>query len=299
MKKIVCGILALVLLLGMTSCGGSGEHYQLYFADADGKALVTETAKIPDDGVFKKKVTSAVEKLLAGPENVQHTRVIPEGTELLGLDILNGEVYVNFSQEFSYNENRTKTLLAIYSVVGTLCGIDGVKSVTVAVNGKRLRYASDNEEMRELTMNNVITDDEIGKNQTAVITLYFVSPERNSLVTEERTVDIKDNETVEKTVVAELLKGPKQKGEKCFPAEMKLLSIETKDKICYVNFSKEFLTVPEEEIRLAAYSVVNTVTNLRQADFVQFLIEGEKSEGIGTLSLAEPFSYNKTVTDDR
>ncbi|MDO5478584.1 MAG: GerMN domain-containing protein, partial [Clostridia bacterium] len=132
---------------------------------------------------------------------------------------------------------------------------------------------------------------------TVVLELYFANEEKTALISEKRMLDIKDNETAEKTAIGELMKGPAAKGVKLITEDIKVLSIETKDKFCYVNLSKEFLSLPAENSDLCIYSIVNTLTRLPEISSVQFLVEGEKAEKIGDTVMSEPFTYNEDLVD--
>ena len=80
---------------------------------------------------------------------------------MLGLRLEEKTVTVNLSQEFERTENHTKRLMAIYSVVNTLCALDGIGNVQILVNGRKMKYTATDEEIGILSMNNVITADDI------------------------------------------------------------------------------------------------------------------------------------------
>ena len=290
-------MLLTVLVITSSGCGIKTEKHTAYFASGDGKSLVTERVKIEENLNPEAKAKALMEKLLDGPYRAEHKKAIPENTALLGLRLEEKTVTVNLSQEFERTENHTKRLLAIYSVVNTLCALDGIGNVQILVNGRKMKYTASDEEIGVLSMNNVITADEIGRNQTVVLELYFANEEKNALISEKRMLDIKDNETAEKTAIAELMKGPVAGGTKLITEDIKVLSIETKEQYCYVNFSKEFLSLPAENSNLCVYSIVNTLTRLPEISWVQFLVEGERAEKIGDTILTEPFGYNSSLVD--
>ncbi|ACX52586.1 Lipoprotein LpqB, GerMN domain protein [Ammonifex degensii KC4] len=115
------------------------------------------------------------------------------------------------------------------------------------------------------------------------VTLYFADKEAQYLIPEEREVKIEE-QPLERVVVEELLKGPTN-SKLCptIPKGTRLLSLEVKDGIAYVNFSREFkLNHPggsAAEI-MTLYSVVNSLARLGTVDKVQFLLEGQKKESI-------------------
>lgn len=295
MKKVISVILVLCISLTFAACKKQKTEYSLYFASSDKRGLVEEKIKDEKKSSLEESARFLIKKLLAGPSTSDKTGIIPEGTNIIDISVRKNIAHVNFSQEFEKNKDSAQRLLSLYSVVNTLCSLDGVSKVQILVNGRPIKNEANKEDIGLLSMNNVIKTDEIRRNQTAVAELYFASSDKDNLVLEKRMIDLKDNETIEKTVIAELIKGPERTGKRLIPSNVKLLSVEAKDKICYVNFSKEFGEISQKNSLLAIYSVVNTIIKLGQSDGVQFLIEGEKVANINNISLVDPLYYNKVI----
>lgn len=126
------------------------------------------------------------------------------------------------------------------------------------------------------------------------ITLYFGDRQAMYLIPEEREV-VKGNQTLEKVVLNELIKGP-QNPElvRTIPEGTKLLSAEVIDSIAYVDFSEEFKTrhwggSAGETFTL--YSVINSLAELGGIQKVQFLLEGEKMDTLaGHIDTTEPMA---------
>lgn len=140
------------------------------------------------------------------------------------------------------------------------------------------------------------TEPQVG--QPVVLTLYFGNQDASGVAPEERTVT-RRAEPMEELIIRELIKGPRTDLNKTIPDGTKLLSIEVKDAVAYVNFSKEFQTnhwggSAGETITL--YSVVNSLTELSYIDSVQFLIEGKKVESLaGHWSIDEPIERDESL----
>ena len=292
MKRILAFLLMAAMVLSFAGCGDSKEKHSVYFSSSDKKGFAEEKIVLDSNLSIEDKAKALVKRLIDGPLKAENMRAVPENTALLGLRIESKTATVNFSQGFEKTADATTNLLAIYSVVNTLCSMDGINKVQILVNGRKIKYTATEEEIGALSMNNVILADEIGRNQTTVLELYFANEDKTALIGEKRMVDIKDNETVEKAAISELLKGPGARGEKLLTTDFKVLSIEIKDKQCYINFSKEFMLLPQENAELSVFSIVNTLTKLPSISSVQILIEGEKAEQLGKVALTEPFMYN-------
>ncbi|SHJ82706.1 GerMN domain-containing protein [Paramaledivibacter caminithermalis] len=132
---------------------------------------------------------------------------------------------------------------------------------------------------------------------TSTFKLYFI--DKDELAIENRSVTTKDI-AFEKVIVEELINGPRNKTLlPTIPPSTKLLSIETIDKICYVNFSKDYVENQNwEEIgeNLIIWSIVNSLTQLDYIQKVQILVEGEKIQfSHDEYSLNQPFSRNEEL----
>ena len=128
--------------------------------------------------------------------------------------------------------------------------------------------------------------------ETITFTLYFADQEAMYLQGEERTVT--KGGSIAELMINELIKGPESPGLLAtIPKETKLLSLEIKNGVAYVNFSKEIKTNHwggSAGETMTVFSVVNTLGQLPEIKKIQFLIEGEKQEAIwGHYYTLEPF----------
>ncbi|WP_427339460.1 GerMN domain-containing protein [Caloranaerobacter sp. DY30410] len=112
------------------------------------------------------------------------------------------------------------------------------------------------------------------------ITLYFPDKDLNYLVPEIREVDIR-NYPIEKIVIEELLKGPRNEQlTNLIPSGTRLISTDIIGEVIYLNFSKELIKegLSEKEEALVLYSIINSAAQIENVDKVQILIEGEARE---------------------
>jgi germination protein M len=111
----------------------------LYFPDDQAMYLEREerTVEAAEGETYE---TLAVRALIEGPAVEGHGVSIPEGTELLSLEVTDGVAYVNFSEEFVTNHwgGSTGEIMTIYSVVNTLTESPDVTAVVFLVEGEKL-----------------------------------------------------------------------------------------------------------------------------------------------------------------
>ncbi len=268
----------------------------LYFGNADGTDLAEEQLSVKD--IAPDKVPGYVmEQLLAGPKKQENSRVIRAGTSLLGLDVDKGSATVNLSREF-YNEEGIMDVLASASIVKSLCSVRGIGMVKILIEGAELSL-DDGRTISEMKDNDLVFDADALMQDESNITLYFSDAEASGLMREIRRVKVPKGESMEKIIVSELIRGPqKEKMYRTIPQDTKIRSVETKDGVCFVNLSSEFIskhsggTAAEE---LTVYSIVNSLTELSNVERVQFLIEGEKKDVFIHMVFNEPIARDVSL----
>lgn len=302
MKKIIAFLLAFVMVFSLSACAPKEEkvteEISLYFAGKSSSNLIYEKYEIVNAKSKKESVEKTMEALLAGPKNKENNRVIREGTKLISTSVDNmGKATVNLSREF-YNESNVYDILSASSIVKSLCSINGIESVTILVESMPL-VSPTGEELGSLSEKDLVFDITATEQNEVNVKLYFSDNEAMYFVKENRKINVPTGESAEKLIVAELIKGPtKEKAIKSIPTETKIRSVETKDGICFVNLSNEFITKHSggsSAEYMTIYSIVNSLTELSHIDKVQFLIEGEKKDTLVHFTLNEPFERDEAM----
>lgn len=259
----------------------------LYFLDTETKSkLVVEQRKVKIESGTEGLIT-LVELLISGPQNVDAVNAIPPKTTVISLVQEHDVVTVNFSREY-HGPTIAEDLLAASTVVNTLCERSGVSKVVILVDGQELMPSQNN----ALNSTDIVVEGAKNNPDNIDITVYIPNASGAGLVAEHRSILQKNKEPLAKLAIAELIKEPENKSAaRLIPAEAKLLSVETKANVCFVNFSKEFT---EKHVAggvselLCIYSIVNTVTSIGDIDRVQFLVDGKKVNSFGGVAIDEP-----------
>lgn len=111
---------------------------QVYFVDSEAMYLEPEEVAIVKDD--RSQAELLVERLIAGPTDAGHGVVIPDGTTLLSLEIVDGIAYVNFSKEVKTNHwgGSTGENMTIFSVVNTLTQLPEIEQVQFLLEGEKV-----------------------------------------------------------------------------------------------------------------------------------------------------------------
>ena len=137
--------------------------------------------------------------------------------------------------------------------------------------------------------------------RNTVVSLYFQNKETKELQIETRLIDSKEllkNPHIK--LINLILEGPNTESlESTVPQETKLISAVLEGDCLVVNLSKEFIDNHNGgstgEI-MTIYGIVNSLTELKDIDSVEFKIEGEfKSEFKGHLIFNEAFERNEDI----
>lgn len=303
-KKITAVVLLFAIII-VSGCSNNSpvsvENYDysdqnkasVYYLNEDENNLVKRDISIKDQ---ENVLYFLMEKVIENPGEEGIKSAIRTGTKCIWVKAEKNLVSVNLSKEF-YNEKNMSDILSIGAIVKTLCSLKGVDSINIFIENNPLTN-SDGEEMGILRDSDFVFDADSLESDEEYITLYFSDENGENLIAEVRKIKVPKGEVMEKLVVSELLEGPEnEKNLQVIPSGTKIISVETKEGVCFVNFSKEFITKhpggTSAEI-MTVYSIVNSLTELSNVNKVQFLIDGEIKELFNHLMINEPLERDTT-----
>ena len=159
-----------------------------------------------------------------------------------------------------------------------------------------------NEPKKETKSTTKENSDQKNKEDKIFIVLYFSDKNADKLKEEKRLVEksVIINK-LEETIVNELIKGPESSSEllATIPQNTKLLSLSRNNDTISINLSKEFVENHpggSSAEALTIFSIVNSLTELKEVEKVEFLIEGKKlKEFKGHYEFDKPFSRNEEI----
>ena len=304
MKKLLC----LILIAAVAVCTGAcmehkKESLNVYFKNRGDNSLNAErrTMKVTDKTSDIDRAKFLISQIIKGPQDENSEALISENAQILSIGFNNGVATINMSKEFS-EAKSVKALLLRLSFVNTLCALEDINGIVIQVEGKPIISEATGKEIGVIKAENVAfdTDDEEAY-ETMNIALYFTQKGGDKLSKENRKVKIGTALSLEKTVISELLKGPESTElVSAIPSDTKLLGIETKDGVCFVNFSNEFvakISPGSLETTLALYSVVNSLCALENVRSVQILINGENGVEFGNYVLDIPYEQDESMIE--
>lgn len=251
----------------------------VYYADKERVSLQEEWHVLEKE----KNTDQAIELLqkMQTPANGEYVAAFPESVKLPTVFIgANGLATLLFDESYG-TVTGTDEVLMRAGIVKTLCQLDDIDSVEFYIGGQPLLSAQN---MPVGIMKETDFIDSTGTNtnyyQYLYATVYYANAKGDALVASNLKIPYRGIETEEEIVLRQLIAGPVVEG--TYPVisdTTKVLSVTTKDNVCVVDFSKQFLKkLPEVTEDVVIYSVVNTLAELPGIYQVQILVEGKQEK---------------------
>lgn len=258
----------------------SETSVRVYFADPNGRYLLAEERK----NIFTDAAqipVYVVQQLLAGPAEPGRLATMPEGTQLLGLEVDDsGVCTVNFSSEFLLNRPATELLerMCILSIVNSLTELEQIKSVRFQVDSQPLsRYLY-------IDLSQPLVRDELACSVVRPsldefdATIYVRNADDVQLAAVPVSVRRTASSTQAENLLQMLLDFRGVNGlSNPIPKGTVILSIEQHDGLCSVDLTGNFLQCAgkeTDELR-AIRAIAATLCTLDDVNSVRISVEGE------------------------
>ena len=304
-NKIKILFLIPVLLLFGIGCGSSEDEnqkqYEVYYLDRNENHIVslpyeTITPKAEKEFLVKELLM----ELSKQTEKIEYKPVIVDFT-VKDCIFHESQITLNLSKEYEMMD-FTREVLVRAAIVKTLTQVEGIELIKIQVEGRDLADST-GKAVGVMAADTFIdnTGEDMKKYEEVTLTLYFANSTGDKLIKVNRTMRYNTNISLEKLVVEQLLYGPvEQKGKEssklAFPtlnSETKIIGVNIKDGICYVNLNNTFLTLNNNvTVDVAIYSLVNSLTELPGVLKVQLAVDGETEVKLGEKTLSALFERN-------
>jgi len=286
---------AALLLLALVASGApedreeQGEEHLLYFLAPESRARGSDRIRgcpqrldVPEGAPLADTARAVVERLLAGPEEANGLlSPLPAGVELLDLEIRDQRAYVDLSSGVNRLSGVALTM-ADYCLTLSLTELDGVSSVSITAQGRRLgqqpKQVFYERDVLLSTMDDVL--------QTVEVTLYFLDS-ANALTGESRTIELYEGQTLAENLAAALLEGPHNRElKRVLPEDFQINFVRMESGVCYVNISAASLAVlPEDETlqRMMLWSLADSLYSIDAVEELRLLADGEELTHFGLI----------------
>jgi len=241
-----------------------------------------ELLDLPED--TEGQATAVVERLLAGPSEGGMLSPLPEGVELLNLEIRERTAHVDLGEGLRELSGVDLTL-ADYCLTLSLTALGSIRSVVLTAQGrpvgqqpKQVFYEQD-----------VLLNDMDDVLQMVEVKLYFFNAD-GELVSEPRTLSLYEGQTLAEALVAALLEGPESRDLlRTIPEGFAVSSVRVDSGVCYVSLpASSLMLLPEDEQiqRMILWSLADSLYSLDAVEEIRLLADGEELEMFGQVPVA-------------
>ncbi len=281
MKKMVLALLG-CLCMALAACGKAEEYgedmYEVYYLSNSATKVEMHPHEMEADTV-EGQVEELLTCLSTNPVKLEYQAPLCMGFDILDRKLEDGKVQIDVSAAYQGLPVTTQVLIRA-AIVRTLTQIEGISMVLMTVEGNPL-YDNNGRVVSWMGASQFIDNDgnEINTYELARIRLYFAGESGTELISTYREKRYSTNLSLERFVVEELIAGPGEQAQGRYPSinpNTKILSVMTRDGVCYVNLDDNFLTVVNNvSTDVSVYSIVNSLIELSNVNKVQILVNGE------------------------
>ncbi|MGN0250481.1 MAG: GerMN domain-containing protein [Oliverpabstia sp.] len=265
----------LMLILCLSGCEEEQEKtvYQLYSVNYD-KGIIEGNNYVTETETVEKLAADMVEQISGQKEE---TGILPHQVKILDYELSGDILRLNFNCAYR-KMGAVEEVLCRAAIVKNFVQFEGIRYVQFQIEGESL-LDSRGKPVGLMNTNSFLENS--GKDITAYqyteLELYFTNDTGDKLVKEKRNVYYTSNSPIEKVVVEQLIRGPKEEGHYAtLSSTTGILSVTQADGIAYVNLDQRFETEALDiQQEIPVYSIVNSLIAAGNVEKVQISVNGD------------------------
>lgn len=287
MKRCLACCLAALLLAACAAPAESENQTEgaliYYLAPEEmargGDRIRSSREYLPETASDREEAAAVVERLLAGSSDGTLESPLPEGVELLGLELRDRTAYVDLSDGLR-ELSGVELSLADYCLTLSLTALESVRAVTLTAQGRPVGQ----QPKQVFYERDVLLSDMGDVLQTVEVSLYFLTS-GGALAPEKRTLSLYEGQTLAESLVAALLEGPVSRDlQRAIPDGFAVNYVRVDNGICYVSLPAAALgLLPEDEQmqRMVLWSLADSLYSIEAIEEIRLLADGEELEYFG------------------
>lgn len=301
MLKVKQLISVLFLCILLVACGHKNTkelkqgEYNIYYLNFSAGAIVPvryEAKSSADD--TDKLIEELMEQMNTVPNDRDLIKVLDDKVTFMGYTRKDNVLYLNFDTNYS-SMKPIREILARACLVKTLSQIKGIDFIGINSGEQPLSDANGNPLPVFYASEFIDTITDINSFEKVELSLYFRLGNSGKLAGEKRNLVHNINNSIEKLIIEELIKGPtKTDLTPLLPNNLKVNSISINDNTCYIDFDDSLINVLNRaDNKLAIYSIVNSISEFKKVTKVQISINGNNNyKFLNDVDLSTTFDRN-------
>ena len=240
-----------------------------------------ESLALPEGADDLTEARAVVERLMAGPEDESMYSPLPEGVELLGLELRDRTAYVDLSGEIR-DLSGVELALADYCLTLSLTALDSVRAVTVTAQGRPLGQ----QPKQVFYERDVLLSDMGDVLQTVEVSLYFLNAD-GALAAEKRMLSLYEGQTLAEALVAALLEGPESRELlRAVPEGFAINYVRVDSGVCYLSLPASSLALLPQDgqtQQMILWSLADSLYSIDSVEEIRLLADGEELKLFGSV----------------
>lgn len=240
-----------------------------------------ESLALPEGADDLAEARAVVERLMAGPGDESMYSPLPEGVELLGLELRDRTAYVDFSGEIR-DLSGVELALADYCLTLSLTALDSVRAVTVTAQGRPLGQ----QPKQVFYERDVLLSDMGDVLQTVEVSLYFLNAD-GALAAEKRMLSLYEGQTLAEALVAALLEGPESRELlRAVPEGFAINYVRVDSGVCYLSLPASSLALLPQDgqtQQMILWSLADSLYSIDSVEEIRLLADGEELKLFGSV----------------
>ena len=283
MMKRAAILLLSVLTAAAFLCSGCGNKNKnngentlyLYYKDPALRELVPVEASLDPTLSLERRISSVWRHLSDGTE---YTSPVPQNVTLKNYFTDGGALILNFGSSYLAMSSSQEVLLRA-SLVKTFTQFPEISSVEIRVEEQPLAL-SDGTYVGPQQASDFV--DLIGSGLNAYTetetTLYFTDEPGEYLIPTKVSIVYNNSVPLEQAVIERLILGPEEPYYRTLPEGLKLLSVSTRNTVCYVNVNSELVKdIVVSKPAVTIWSIVNSLSEISGISAVQISVNGSSN----------------------
>ena len=251
------------------------DQFYVYYINETGSQLYPVAVTVDKEKEPEQQAKQLLASLKQDDSDNQYFTALTPDTTISKTKLKDKNFMINLSLDYS-DAMIDRQVLCRAALAKTLTQIDGINTVEITVAGEAL------------TINDAVVgpfdgtayvdySSSVLSDQMQMVTLYFANGSGDGLVKCEQAVKLDGSTPIETMIVNKIIEGPSDEELKAvIPKGTKVISTSTKEGVCYVDLSQEFLnTLEGVSDSVTLYAIVNSLSELSTVSKVQFTIAGQ------------------------
>ncbi len=291
-KRLLCLLLCAFLIFVSCARQTAGSSYTVYYLNSPDEGSTAEVFRPFSFTTLENDSSALAEEMIRRLHTAPTKGFAPlltAETDIQSMRLEGSSLLLDFTEGFRDLEPIEQSVI-LSGLTRSLCAINGIDYIQITADGSSVPSRRG----RNLTLSDVIlTSSELDELRYEQV-IFLPNAMRTGLNEKSVTITVPDNISVEELVVNRVLSEiARGNNADMVPADLKVISTETGNGVCYLNWSTQIMDLSRDDAPLFLQAFVNSLCMMQQVRQVQFLVDGQTVSLICGVKTDLPLSYEE------